>query len=102
MIIKILINLENKSFLFVLDTFQRDILVLIQLNQVPIQFYARIMARLLLILGFDNFATYLQYCHSKSKMIAALLCRGNWKVQQNDQYNNIPEKTGTYNVQGGR
>ena len=55
-----------------------------KLNQVTIQFYAKIVARLLLKLGWDILPHICRIAAANPKWLP--LCRGNWKVQQNDQY----------------
>ena len=56
-----------------------------KLNQVTIQFYAKIVARLLLKLGWDILPHICRIAAANPKWLP--LCRGNWKVRQNDQYN---------------
>ena len=55
-----------------------------KLNQVTIQFYAKIVARLLLKLGWDILPHICRIAAANPKWLP--LCRGNWKVRQNDQY----------------
>ena len=62
-----------------------------KLNQVTIQFYAKIVARLLLKLGWDILPHICRIAAANPKWLP--LCRGNWKVRQNDQYSTITYHT---------